>query len=197
MIKKDIVITPQKAAELCYVSSRTIRNWLKNDGLKYYKTPGGHYKIKLSDLKDFTKKKKLLMANYEEEVHPNIKKILIVDDDEDIVNLLKLNLSKIGFSIETASNGIEAGTRVVEFNPDLIILDVIMPEMDGIEALNHFKSMNYTKHTPIIILSSITQEDIIKKAYKYGAAAYLIKPIKIHDVIMEIQKINCGLNTPK
>jgi excisionase family DNA binding protein len=189
MIKKDIVITPQKAAELCYVSSRTIRNWLKHDGLKHYTTPGGHYKIKLSDLKKFTKTKKLLMANYDDDTHTNIKKILIVDDDQDIVDLLKLNLSKIGFKIETASNGIEAGTRVVEFKPDLILLDIMMPEMDGLEALKQFKSMNYTKKTPIIILSSVDEEKVIKKAYKYGAASYLTKPVKIHEVIVEIQKI--------
>jgi len=188
---KDTILSPQDAAELCYVSSRTIRNWIKNEGLKSFKTPGGQYKIRLEDLKEFIKAKNLPMAeiNVEEKSSELIKKILIVDDDEDIVNLLKINLENIGFKIETASNGIEAGTKVVEFRPDLIILDIIMPEMDGVEALRYFRNLSYTKDKPVIILTSVTKKEIINKATELGISAYFIKPVKIDTLIIEIQKI--------
>lgn len=191
IFNKQTVLSPQDAAELCYVSARTIRNWIKFEGLKFFKTPGGQYKIRMEDLKDFIKKKNFIMADLKDNTqHPqSIKKILIVDDDEDIVNLLKLNLINAGFEIETASNGIEAGTRMVEFKPDLIILDIIMPEMDGLEALKYFRESKYTKDKPVIILTSVTKKETINKAMALGATSYLTKPVKIDELIIEIQKI--------
>src|SRR3989304_2784299 len=80
-------------------------------------------------------------------------RVLAVDDDERNLALLTAKLDREGYEIETAKNGLEALQKATAFNPDLIIMDVMMPRMDGYEALRHLKSREETRYIPVIMRS--------------------------------------------
>lgn len=105
-------------------------------------------------------------------------KILVVDDDKEIIEILVYNLNKEGFIIQTAQNGEEAIIKAEEFKPDLILLDVMMPGMDGIEVCYRLRENQEFKKT-LIVFSSARSEDFTQlSAFSAGADDYIIKPIK-------------------
>lgn len=104
-------------------------------------------------------------------------RILLVDDEPDIVEFLSFNFEREGFAVRTASNGIEAIDVAMEFSPRLIIMDLMMPEMDGIEACQVIRQ-NAESYDPIIVLLTARGEDYSQIAgFDAGADDYLVKPI--------------------
>jgi DNA-binding response OmpR family regulator len=101
-------------------------------------------------------------------------RLLLVDDEEDILEFLSYNLIKEGYKIKTANNGKSALKILEKFNPDLIILDVMMPEMDGWEVLAALQANEVTKNIPVIMLTMANEPDI---GYSLGATDYLTKPV--------------------
>lgn len=116
-------------------------------------------------------------------------KILVVDDEQDIVDIISYNLTKEGFQVFTANNGKE-GIRVAkEVSPDLIILDVMMPEMDGIEACRLMRTMPEFKSTFVIFLTARSEEYSEIAGFHVGADDYIAKPIKPRALISRINAI--------
>lgn len=103
-----------------------------------------------------------------------MKKILIVEDEEMIVKALKQKLESSDLEVEIASDGKQAIDKVAETPPDLILLDLVMPNMDGISFLKILKSKEY-KSIPVIILTNLENETSTKEAAKLGVTDYLIK----------------------
>lgn len=121
----------------------------------------------------------------------NISKILIVDDDEDILELLSFNLKNNGFVVESASNGSLAIQKAREFSPDLILLDIMRPEMDGVEACGEIRKIDKLKSTIIIFLTARGEDYSQLAGYRAGADDYITKPIKPK---LLIAKLNAILN---
>jgi len=115
-----------------------------------------------------------------------IKKILVVDDEEAIHVYLERKLSKLGYSVCIAENGEEALVQASSEQPDIILLDVKLPKLNGIEVCKRLKSSDKTKQIPIIILSAKAQSDEIAAGLKAGADRYLCKPISFPDILGEI-----------
>ena len=107
------------------------------------------------------------------------KKILAVDDENDALLILKTTLSGEGYEVITATNGMDGIALADQEKPDLIILDLLMPEMSGIEVINELKSNDETGVIPIIIVSGVSEKDMIKTALTQGIDYYIIKPIKL------------------
>ena len=105
-------------------------------------------------------------------------KVLIVDDDVDILEFVTLNLSKEGFKVYTASNGLEAIQRATDIAPDLIILDVMMPEMDGVEACIRLRKIPSLDDTVIVFLSARHEDYSQIAGLNAGADDYITKPIR-------------------
>jgi two-component system, OmpR family, phosphate regulon response regulator PhoB len=105
-----------------------------------------------------------------------MKKILIVDDQEDIRKLLKLTLEFGDYEIQEASSGIEALKIIEIFYPDIILLDIMMPNMTGIEVCKKIKINQKIKHTQIILLTAKGQQHDIQEGINAGADKYIIKP---------------------
>jgi two-component system alkaline phosphatase synthesis response regulator PhoP len=105
-------------------------------------------------------------------------KILLVDDEEDIVEFLSYNLSKEGFRIFTAYNGIEAVEKAEKEEPHLIILDVMMPEMDGIAALKEIRKIKKLNDTLIVLLTARSEDYSQILGFDAGADDYVTKPVK-------------------
>jgi len=116
-----------------------------------------------------------------------IKKILVVDDEKAIYAYLERKLSKLGYSVCTAENGEEALSQAFKERPDIILLDVKLPKLNGIEVCKRLKSSDMTKQIPIIMLSAKAQSDEITAGLKAGADRYLCKPISFPDILQEIR----------
>ena len=105
-------------------------------------------------------------------------KILIVDDDQDIVEFISYNLRGKGYHTSTASDGVEAIRKAKEFRPDLILMDVMMPNKDGIETVKELRQLPDFDETPILLLTALTDEKSEITGLNIGADDYLTKPIK-------------------
>jgi len=125
------------------------------------------------------------------EKFPKMKKtkILLVDDEQDILEILSYNLEKEGFECLTASNGIEAIKKAKIEKPDLIILDVMMPEMDGIETCNQIRALETLKKVLIIFLSARSEEFSQLAGFNAGADDYITKPIKPKILVSKIKAL--------
>jgi two-component system alkaline phosphatase synthesis response regulator PhoP len=121
-------------------------------------------------------------------------KILVVDDDPDIVEILRYNLSLEGYDVKTASNGKECLKKVKNFVPHIILLDVMMPVMDGIEACNLLKNIPSLVNTRIIFLSARSEDFTQISAFDAGADDYISKPVKPKILMKKIASIVKRLN---
>ena len=120
---------------------------------------------------------------------PKIPKILVVDDDPDIVEILRYNLSLAGYEVKSASNGKECLKKAKLFIPELILLDVMMPEMDGIEACSLLKEIASLINTRIIFLSARNEDYTQLSAFDAGADDYISKPVKPKILLKKIASI--------
>lgn len=107
-----------------------------------------------------------------------MKKVLIADDEQDILDILQFNLETEGFTVETANNGVIAIEKAKSFQPDLIILDVMMPGKTGIEVCSALRLLPAFKNTIIIFLTAMSDDTAEVKGLEIGADDYLKKPIR-------------------
>src|SRR5690606_20088949 len=105
-------------------------------------------------------------------------KVLLVDDEPDILEFLSYNLIKEGYVVETAENGLDGVKKAKIFKPDLIILDVMMPVMNGIEACEQIRSIESLSNSLIVFLSARTDEMTQLNSFEIGANDYVTKPVK-------------------
>ena len=119
----------------------------------------------------------------------NSAKILVVDDDPEILEILKYNLSNSGFEVKVAHNGIQAVKKSKKFIPDIILLDVMMPEMNGIEACVEIRNIDNLRNVQIIFLSARAEDYTQIAAFEAGADDYINKPIKPKILIKKITNI--------
>lgn len=177
------------ASKYCNVSSKTIINWVEAGHIKAYKTVGGHRRIKKYDLESFMRDQGIPVPEQKEET--NRKKILVVDDDLIIVESIVQALEEDEFDYEviSASDGFEAGLQVTHFNPDILILDIMMPDIKGYEVCKKIKSNKDTKHTKIIVLSAYLDEEKFKQMKDNGADVCLSKPLPLSQLKDEVAKL--------
>ena len=115
-------------------------------------------------------------------------KILIVDDSRLIVNLAKMNLQKAGYDVLTAANGQEALEVVAQERPNLIILDIMMPIMDGFEACRRLKADANTEAIPVIFLTAKGQEEDRIQGLESGAVDFITKPFSPRKLIEKVSQ---------
>lgn len=116
-------------------------------------------------------------------------KVLAVDDEEDILHIVKYNLTKELFDVYIAKNGIECLAKVVAYSPDIILLDVVMPGLNGIEVCKKLKSDERYKNIPIIMLTAKSTEKNIVDGLNIGADDYLTKPFSVKVLIARIKAL--------
>ena len=121
--------------------------------------------------------------------NPNKQKILIVDDEPDILELIEYNLKKEGYQVFLARNGQEAVAEAKRSLPDLIVLDIMMPKMDGIEACRIMRTMPEFKNTFMVFLTARSEEYSEIAGFNVGADDYIAKPIKPRALVSRINAI--------
>ena len=123
-----------------------------------------------------------------------MKKVLIVDDEADILEIISYNLLKEGYEILTAKNGIEALGKIEAFKPDLVILDIMMPKMSGVEVCKILRSKPEYNDTLIIFLTALSDESSQIKGLETGADDYISKPISPKVLVSRVNAIFRRLN---
>lgn len=114
-------------------------------------------------------------------------KVLVVDDEKDVVEIVKKRLLEEGYDVATAYDGEEALLRVKEDNPDVILLDLLMPKLNGFEVLKEVREKFRSKWIPVIIVSAKVELDSVKKCYNMEADHYLTKPCDIEKILRGVE----------
>ncbi len=115
------------------------------------------------------------------------KKILAVDDENDVLLIIKTALISEGFDVKTAPTGSEGVAVAKEFLPDLAILDMMMPEMNGFEVLKQIREQPELKSIPVIMLTGVADKSKIREAIDVGVNYYIVKPFEFHDLISKVR----------
>lgn len=114
-------------------------------------------------------------------------KILVVDDEKDIVETLKNRLIKEGYEVTVAFDGEEALLKVAQDNPDIILLDLMLPKLNGFDVLKQIREKHKDKWRPVIIISAQTELESVRKGYSLEADHYLAKPCTIENILRGIR----------
>jgi len=183
---KNYFSIPQ-AAKQCSVDSSTMHRWAVSGKIKSYSTPGGHRRILIKDLKNWLEENQIPIELNEFEGKET--KILLVDDDSEVLNYLKMILSGLFIEIDVASDGFEAGKKVIQFKPDLIILDLFMPNMNGFEVCKKIKEDSSTQKINILIMTGEGTKTNMDKALSLGADAFLDKPSSKKEIIACVENL--------
>lgn len=118
-----------------------------------------------------------------------MKRILAVDDDRHIVRLVEVNLRAAGYEVLTAFDGQEALDKVVAQSPDMIVLDVMMPRVDGFEVLRQLQADAQYQKIPVIMLTAKAQDADIFKGWASGVSSYLTKPFNPRELLVFVERI--------
>lgn len=122
-----------------------------------------------------------------ENLIPKPRRILVVEDEEDIVGLLVFHLEKEGYQVDSALNGSDALRLAFENPPDLVILDILLPEIDGLEVCRRLRGNELTASTPIMILSARKEELDKVLGLELGADDYMVKPFSLRELVARVR----------
>ena len=175
------VFTTGEAAKVCKVSQQTIIRCFDNGQLKGFRVPGSRFRrIPREALYKFMKDNGIPT----EALESGKRKILLVDDDAELVELIVKVLDEDGrFELRVAGNGFDAGMMVKEYRPDLIVLDVMLPDINGKEVCHRVRADSTLEDVRILCISGMIEEDKIQELRLSGADDFLHKPFDIEELI--------------
>ncbi|MEM7456923.1 MAG: response regulator [Planctomycetota bacterium] len=175
------VFTTGEAAKICKVSQQTIIRCFDNGSLKGFRVPGSKFRrIPREQLYAFMKENGIPTDALES----GKRKVLIVDDDEDLVELLSDSFAADGrFDIRKANNGFDAGMLVKEFRPDLVVLDVMLPDINGKEVCQRVRNDPTMNSVKIICISGMVEQDKIADLRAAGADDFMNKPFAVETLL--------------
>ncbi|HIA62996.1 MAG TPA: response regulator [Planctomycetes bacterium] len=171
------VFTTGEAAKICKVSQQTIIRCFDNGSLNGFRVPGSRFRrIPREMLFSFMKENGIPTDAFES----GNKKVLVVDDDLELVELLVDVFERDGrFDVKTANNGFDAGMAVREFRPDLVVLDVMLPDINGKEVCVRVRSDETLEAVKIICISGMVEQDKIAELTAAGADDFMHKPFTV------------------
>lgn len=175
------VFTTGEAAKVCKVSQQTIIRCFDSGQLKGFRVPGSRFRrIPRDQLYAFMRENGIPTDALES----GKRKVLIVDDDEELVELIREVLEKDGrFEIRSANNGFDAGMLVKEYRPDIIVLDIMLPDINGKEVCQRVRSDKTMDAVKIICISGMVEEDKVADLKTAGADDFLHKPFEIEKLV--------------
>lgn len=175
------VFTTGEAAKICKVSQQTIIRCFDNGQLKGFRVPGSKFRrIPRESLHKFMKDNGIPTDALES----GRRKVLLVDDEVDIVEMIHRALEEDGrFEVRIAANGFDAGMMVKEYRPDLIILDVMLPDINGKEVCHRVRQDSSLEDVRIICISGMVEEDKIQELKLAGADDFMHKPFDVDQLI--------------
>jgi two-component system, OmpR family, response regulator VicR len=182
-------LTTGEIAQFCHVTHRAVLKWVATGKLKAYRTPGNHSRVQVQDFLNFLQEYNMPVPQ-EFRKTTGQKKILIVDDDRGIVHAIqRLFMMDNKYIIEVAYDGFEAGTRFSTFKPDVVILDICMPGLDGFQVCKKIREDEHGKGTKILAISGLNESKDVEKILWLGADDYLAKPFSNQDLQEKTAKL--------
>lgn len=175
------VFTTGEAAKICKVSQQTIIRCFDSGQLKGFRVPGSKFRrIPRDLLYKFMKENGIPTDALES----GKRKALLVDDDEELLELIRDALEADGrFEIRTANNGFDAGMMVKDYHPDVVVLDVMLPDINGKEVCQRIRSDPTLEDVRIVCISGMVEEDKIAELKESGANDFLQKPFEVEQLV--------------
>ncbi|MFH1466247.1 MAG: response regulator [Pseudomonadota bacterium] len=177
--------TTFQVAKLLGVSPPAVVNWVNQDLLKAHRTPGGHRRIAQHELVRFANEHHYpLPEDLRSTDAASNWRVLVVDDEEDFCDMVREYLTiKGGFNVEVATSGFGAGLTVARFQPHVILMDIMMPDMDGFEVLQRLRSDPSTRAIPVIACTAFRDPVMEKRIQSENFDRFVQKPLKLDELL--------------
>jgi excisionase family DNA binding protein len=189
-MRRDRFLTTGDVAQYCEVTSAAVLKWIDAGKLRGFTTPGGHHRILRADFRDFLTRYGMFVDDGFFGKGATKKRVLVVDDEPSVVSFIEEALRLEGkYEIEAAIDGFDAGQQLATFQPHLIVLDLMLPGMDGFEVCRRVKSTAATAHVKILVITGFPTEENIERILHIGADDYLAKPLKLQDLQDKVGKL--------
>jgi two-component system response regulator VicR len=180
-VRRQPTYTTGEVARLCQVTKRTVIKWIDGGKLTGYTIPDSkHRRVTADSLQKFMRSNGI--PDHAGVVRP---RILIVDDDMDLLELLKDALHD-EYDVDVASTALDAATRLTAFQPDVILLDIRLPDLSGLQVCRHFQSYKKSRKVPILTMSAYGGEIDPHEVRLSGADAFLPKPLRLAELKQRI-----------
>ncbi|MCI0342150.1 MAG: response regulator [Planctomycetales bacterium] len=199
-MSRNTPLTTGEIATHCHVTAATVSRWIRAGSLKANSTPGGHYRVESSEFRDFLKRQGMPVPGFLqlEGGDGERRRVLVVDDEPSVLDLIVRALENDGpYLCETATSGYEACLRAGVRRPDLVILDLVMPGVDGFEVCREIKSHSETSSCKILALTGYPDEGNVKRILQYGADRWLRKPVEIEELREEVARLLGVVRAPR
>jgi excisionase family DNA binding protein len=182
-IGSEYLLTSSEVGSLLQVNPSSVKKWVDDGLLVAFRTPGGHRRIRATDLVEFLVRHRMPIPT--ELSDAGRKRVLLVDDNAVQLSALSRSLKRHADRLEvvTANNGIDALVLVGSFHPHFIVLDIFMPEIDGLEVCRRLKKRNETRDVQVVVVSGGLTPALERKALEAGAVRCLPKPIDVQALL--------------
>ena len=184
---KKSFLTPNAVAELLMVSPVTVRQWAQKGLIEARTTAGGHRRFTMDAVRTFAREQGIEL----DDDAGGVTKLLVVDDNRQFNRMLVAYFENLDVEIEvdSAFDGFEAGAKVTEQRPHIILLDIMMPGIDGIEVCQRIKSNSETEHALVVAMTGHFRPEVESRMLAAGAKVLLKKPFGMDELIEA-----CGLD---
>jgi excisionase family DNA binding protein len=183
--------TTSEVARYCAVTNDGVLKWIKSGKLRAFSTPGGHYRVSAEDFRTFLNRFDMPVDESFFRGSERRRSVLVVDDEPNIREIVRRLLSEMDedMHIEEACDGYEAGIKVGSLQPDLVIMDVMMPRVDGISLCRSIRDNPKTEMIKVLAITAFPEQDNVKKMYDAGADLCLIKPLQFEHFRLEVTRL--------
>jgi excisionase family DNA binding protein len=189
-------LTSVEVAAACGVSPRTVTNWIRDGVIKAHRTVGGHGRVAVEELRRFLSTRgipvppELASDPVEDgEADDGRKRVLCIDDDEAFLEVVRELLTAHGYAVETARQSFLAGYLVGRRTPDVIVLDLVMPGLDGYEVLALLREREESKGIPVVACTSLRGADVEARLKNAGFDAFVKKPIDFKVLLRTVESL--------
>ena len=183
--------TTSEVARYCAVTNDGVLKWIKSGKIRAFSTPGGHYRISAEDFREFLQKYDMPVDESFFRGEKKERTVLVVDDEPDIREIVKRLLGELDseLKVEEAADGYEAGIKIGSMHPDLVIMDLMMPKVDGFSLCRSIRENPKTKAVKVLAITAFPEQDNVKKMYDAGADLCLIKPLQLEHFKLEVKRL--------
>lgn len=188
--------TTYQVSKILGVSLPTVVNWVNSNKMRAHRTPGGHRRIARNDLIGFAREFNYPLSDEFLAESTGRRRVLIVDDERDFSDMVRDYLGMKGkFDVEVADSGFAAGYTVARFKPDIILMDIMMPDMDGFEVIRMLRAGRDTRHIPIVACTAYRDPEVERRIREESFNGFIQKPLKLDELLVLVETTVANLQT--
>ncbi|MCP4810489.1 MAG: response regulator [Proteobacteria bacterium] len=181
--------TTYQVSKILGVSLPTVVNWVNSNKMRAHRTPGGHRRIARNDLIGFAREFNYPLSDEFLAESTGRRRVLIVDDERDFSDMVREYLTIKGqFDVEVADSGFAAGYTVARFKPDIILMDIMMPDMDGFEVIRMLRAGRDTRHIPIVACTAYRDVEVERRVQEESFNGFIQKPLKLDELLVLVHE---------